>query len=115
VWMITLTDGLIDGCTRRSGKVNERINGYIDVCLDGSVGGWIDWLSSTALCLLDSLTPKDAVTVTKNLRVTFSIFCVYRSFAMISSLLRVREMFVDVIMSSAFVSYVGCSDCFCFF
>jgi hypothetical protein len=34
---------------------------------------------------------------------------------MISSFLRVREMFGDVIMSSAFVSCVCCSEFFCFF
>lgn len=108
----------MDGSTHLNGKVNERINEYIDVGLDGSVGGWLDWLSSAAnLCCLDSLTPSGAlsVTVTSNLRVTFSFLCVYRSFAMISSLRRVREMFVDVIMSSAFVSSVRCSDCFCLF
>jgi hypothetical protein len=108
----------MDGSAHLNGKVNERINEYIDLCLDGSVGGWLDWLSSAALlCCLDPLTLSRAlsVTVTSNLRDTFSFLCVYRSFAMISSLLHVREMFVDVIMFSAFVSSVGCSDCFCFF
>ena len=108
----------MDGSTHLNGKVSESVNEYIDLCLDGSVDGWLDWLSSAALpCCLDSLTPSRAmhVTVTSNLRVTFSFLCVYRSFAMISSLLRVREMFVDVIMPSAFAFFVGCLDCFCFF
>jgi len=108
----------MDGSTHLNGKVNERITEHIDVCLDGSVGGWLDWLSSAALlCFLDSITPSRAlsVTVTSNLRVTFSFLCVYRSFTVISSRLHVREMFVDVIMSSSFVSSVGCWDRFCFF
>jgi len=100
----------MDGSTHLNGKVNERSNEYVYVCLDGSVGGWLDWLSSTALlCFLDSLTPSRvlSVTVTSNLRFNFSFLCVYRSFAVISSFLHVRETFVDVIISSAFVSYVG--------
>jgi len=108
----------MDGSTHLNGKVSERSNEHVYVCLDGSVGGWLDWLSSAALlCFLESLTPSRAlsVMVTSNLRVTFSFLCVYRSLAVISSLLHVREMFVDVIMSSAFVSSVGFSDCFCFF
>ena len=72
----------MDGSAHLNGKVNESINEYIDLCLDGSVGGWLDWLSSAVLlCCLDSLTPSRAlsVTVTSNLRVTFSFLCVYRS------------------------------------
>jgi hypothetical protein len=79
-YIISVTGGIMDGSAFPSGKVNERINEYIDVHLDGSVGGWTDWLSSAPVfCLLDSLTPSRtlSVTATKNLRVIFSFFCVY--------------------------------------
>jgi len=62
-WMLSYIGWyLMDGSTHLNGKVNERITEHIDVCLDGSVGGWLEWLSSAALlCFLDSITPSRAL------------------------------------------------------
>lgn len=70
--------------------------------------GRTDLLSSTSLvCLLDSLPPvgRPLSQWQRTWGLLSVSFCVYRSFAVISNLLHVREMFVDVIMSSVFVSF----------
>jgi hypothetical protein len=77
----------------------------------------MDWLSSTANLHVLSLLPGPrelTALVTKDLRGYFQPFLLRLQIRhdFFELFLHVREILVDVIMSSFFVSSGGCSDCF---